>query len=485
VGDAQTRAETYLRLLAEAALRPVTGLEDDRVDRVRRAADILLDAGVLTEEQTTDLLLMLGTALRVRGKQGVPMGLGRARGLGAAAVRLGASRPAEHPWRVITMAPSQVPGSRLMALVVTADRMIAPATLRFPPSGGLDDLTPPAFTDLTASDDDGTDYQLSFTDGSWAGSTWTGTIVGRPAPPPGARQLTITSPNGPLLIFHLTPAPATAPVTAAVGPTDHSPGERLLHRRAEAMLAALATRQPDQALQPFSDEARRRAISQVMEALSAGLPSSPGLPPAAGQVTPRSAVTRSSLGAPPAEPSLPELVATLEGACVLSPLSAVPALVATLAEALGGPHTGAHASDVRLPSRWAGVLAHYGRRHHPPLAAGTGSIGAELPVVEGTSLVIAGVRTSAAGTMLHVVGRNWRRVPLPGQHMGLSWWARDSSGAWHLGMASTWNLANENLTMRLSLFPPLRPGEPGTADTLTLEVTGNTEHLTADLTVHW
>jgi hypothetical protein len=244
------------------------------------------------------------------------------------------------------------------------------------------------------------------------------------------------------------------------------------------MLASLAAGRPDQALQPFSEADRRRAVSQVMEALSAGLPS------ATDPVIAR-AITSPSLGRPPAEPSLPEVVATLEGAGTLSPLSALPAQVAKLAEAIGGPQAGAHASDVRLPSRWTTLLAHYGRRHHPPQAAGTGSIGAELPPVEGTSFVIAGVRTSVTGTMLHVVGQGWRRLPLPGQQMGLSWWARDSAGAWHLGMVSTWNLANENLTMRLALFPPLRPGEPGTADTLTLEVTGNTEHLTADLTVHW
>jgi hypothetical protein len=476
VGDAQTRAETYLRLLAEAALRPAARADEDHADRVRRAADILVDAGVLADEQATDLVLMLGTALRVRGRRGTA--LGASRRLGATAGQRGTDRPARQPWRVITVFPEQVPGSRLMALVVTADRIIAPATLRFPPSAGLDDLTPPAFTDLIASDDAGTDYQLSFTEGSWAGSTWTGTILARPAPPPSARLLTITSPNGPLLIFPLTPAPAAPPVAAAVEPAGDSPGERLLHRRAEAMLAALASGQPGQGSQLFSYEARRRAVSQVMEALSASLP------PTASPVVAR-AVASSSLGRPPAEPGLPELVATLEGAGALSPLSVVPAQVGRLAEALGDPNAGAHESDVRLPSRWTDVLAHYGRRHHPPLAAGTGSIGAELPAVEGTSFVIAGVRTSVTGTALHVVGRGWRRIRLSGQHMGLSWWARDSSGGWHLGIVTTWNLASENLTMRLSLFPPLRPGEPGTADTLTLEVTGNAEHLTADLTVQW
>jgi hypothetical protein len=39
--------------------------------------------------------------------------------------------------------------------------------------------------------------------------------------------------------------------------------------------------------------------------------------------------------------------------------------------------------------------------------------------------------------------------------------------------------------MRLALLPPLRPGDPGSTGTLTLEVSGTTGQLTADVTVHW
>jgi hypothetical protein len=460
---------------------------------VRRAADILLAAGILTEERAADILLVLGTALRARGRQ--PGGVAdQVRRLSAAASLRGAPRPAPPAWRVLTTVPSQAPGSHLMAMVVTAGRMIAPATLHFPPSAGLDDLTPPAFADLSASDDAGTRYKLTFTDNSWVGSTWTGTILLFPAPPSNARFLSITSPNGPLLSVALTHSPATAPVAATVGPADDSPGERVLHRRAEVMLSGLGTSQPGRALQPFSYEDRRRAVDRLMEELGGGLPTS------AGPV-----VTTTAGHGPLSRPSLPELVATLEGAGVLPVLSAVPAQVARLAEALGGPpggprapeaatisapasrprSAGPGAAEAALPSRWANVLAHYGRRHHPALAAGTGSIGAELPEVEGASLVIAGVRTSQAGTELHVVGCGRLRMPQPGHDPGLSWWVRDCAGGWHVGTISSWNLANENLTMRLSLYPPLRPGGPGTAEALTLEVIGNTEHLTADLTVRW
>ena len=48
---------------------------------------------------------------------------------------------------------------------------------------------------------------------------------------------------------------------------------------------------------------------------------------------------------------------------------------------------------------------------------------------------------------------------------------RDESGTWHLAIVQAWNLANDDLLhLRLALLPPLRPGDPGSTGTLTLEV---------------
>src|SRR5580693_5176047 len=47
------RAETYLRLVAEAALRPAA---DGRADRVRNAADVLVDAGVLADTVAAQII---------------------------------------------------------------------------------------------------------------------------------------------------------------------------------------------------------------------------------------------------------------------------------------------------------------------------------------------------------------------------------------------------------------------------------------------
>ena len=96
------RAETYLRLLAESVLRPSAARD---ANCVRRAAGILVEAGLLSDELTAQILADLQLALRVRA---VPL----ARSLGTrlrllkgfqAVQDLGARRPAAVlaglPWR--------------------------------------------------------------------------------------------------------------------------------------------------------------------------------------------------------------------------------------------------------------------------------------------------------------------------------------------------------------------------------------------------
>ena len=184
MGDiSHDHAESYLRLLAEAALRAAPGAVDSaaRAGRVRRAADILVDAGALDEARAEEILLMLSAAMSVRGQRGrVALSLvHRIRGgplstSAPGAVTPGGEARGDDLWRVIRPSADQVPGSKLMALIITANRMIAPATLRFPPSAGLTDLAAPSFADLIATDDTGANYKVNFTDRGWAGSTWPG-----------------------------------------------------------------------------------------------------------------------------------------------------------------------------------------------------------------------------------------------------------------------------------------------------------------------
>ena len=213
-----------------------------------------------------------------------------------------------------------------MALIVTADRIIAPATLHFPPTAGLTDLAAPLFADLTASDDTGASYQVNFTEGGWAGSTWTGTIVFRPPPSPGARLLTVSGPNGPVLRAQLTPDPAAGQPLATATPLPDSPGERLLIRRAEALLGALAS--------PGRPMARPAAGPQVMRPLGLSFLGTAPPSPVTPAVGPSPAAVFSG-GMRDREPDLAEVIGILEEARILSPLSPVPATLAVLSRVLG------------------------------------------------------------------------------------------------------------------------------------------------------
>jgi hypothetical protein len=424
------RAETYLRLLAESVLRPA---EPVSAERVRRTASTLVEAGILTDTQASWILLDLNTALRARGRD-EPIWTGqRIRRLTGFLPQAPVS-PAEE-WRVIPVHDAD-PGGRLMALVITADRVLAPAVFRLPPSAGIPDLQLPPWADMSAADDAGTDYRLTFASGTWTGSTWTGTIMLYPAPPVAARTLTITSPHGPLCLIRL-PCEKTPREEAA--DTEDSPGERLLTRHAEALLASL----PAESTWVLGRE----------------------------------------------EPGLSELAGMLEGAGVLSPLSQVPPRVAALYQLLGLPAEGS-VSDV--PARWLTVITHYGRRRHLPPASGTASIGVALPDLDGARFVVAGLRSGESGSFLHVVARGLRPLPHrpatrfpdewgPSRDAGFSWWFQDDTGGWHLGAIEEASPVGGDVVLRLALLPPLAHATA----TLAAEVTGISRRVTTTMPLHW
>jgi hypothetical protein len=433
------RAETYLRLVAEAALRSAA---DGRADRVRNAADVLVDAGVLGNAVAAQIIADLNVALRLRGRRSTP-------GLATRLLRTPALQPGQRfpllpdqvpepaagrapPWRVLLGGPG-TPASRPMALILTANRALAPATLFFPLSDGVPEAGTSSFAQLTGTDDTGQEYRLGFTNGTWAGSAWTGTVVFYPRPPAAARWLAIMSPNEPLLRLDITAAPPAAGTPIAMlGPVPETLGERLLTRRAEAMLAAHALGYPLEGGQPRPGEA----------------------------------------------------VAALEGAGVLAPLSPAPARLSALGQLLGLAMQGP--AD-EIPGRWKAVMTHYGRRKRLNPVSGTATIAADLPEIDGTRFVIAGLRSGSAGTFLHVlVDRLPRPVfgSRPGllSDIGFSWWFRDDADCWHLGaVEDVGPVGGSEALLRLVLLPPL--GHEASA--LTAEIRGATQQLTANLQVRW
>jgi hypothetical protein len=458
------RAETYLRLLSEAALRRTAPGEETLVKRVWRAADVLIEAGALPGARAAEILVDLSTALRARsGMWHFTPATGVSIGRLASFLPPRSLNPAER-WRVIPADRGVVPGSRLMALVLAPDQVLAPATLRFPPSAGLPELQVPPWADLSATDNLGTRYRITFANGTWAGSTWTGTIMLRPAPPDAARWITIASQNGQLLRAEIPATPGgggggggggdgdgdgggpsgdrggagpgedMADSGATIRPVRESPGERLLARRAEAMLAAL----------PSGGLAQGHAASKH---------------------------------------ELAELIEILEAAGLLSPLSAVPRQLAGLGQLLGllgdGPVS-------EVPPRWRNVVAYYGRRRRLSPPTGTAAIGVALPELDGVLLAIAGLRTGSSGSYLHVVARGLPALPhrsSPGQPGGtvFSFWVMDDIGMWHLAVIEEASPAGGAMVLRLALLPPLGHA----AATATIEVTGVSRQITANLPVHW
>jgi hypothetical protein len=286
---------------------------------------------------------------------------------------------------------------------------------------------------FTVADDRGARYTLEFTPSGDSG--WTSELGLRPAPPPGTRWLDVTAPGSKPVRIGLDLAYAAAPAPPAGGtqPSEetYSPGEVLLVMLAERLLTAV----PDY---PYSQWRRPRVT-----------------PPRLGNSATR----------------LGDIVAALEAADVLSPLSPVPARLATLCASLDIPGHGITAPPARqLPEPWLSVLAHYQRRKPDPvpLLEGYAAMTADLPELDGVRLTLLGLHHTDGGSALHVLIRGRR----PGTHLGpfgidltlpLSIWLRDSGGRWHCARVAEMHRTEPRdgeLTMRLQLVPPLTRATP-------------------------
>ena len=318
----------------------------------------------------------------------------------------------------------------LMAFVRTGAgaRFFAVWNLRTP---ALQDATLIPLPAFTVTDDRGTRYRLEFTPTSDSG--WTSEIGLRPAPPPGTRWLDVTAPGSkPVRVALDLACPERAPASEV----NLSPGELLLVMLAERLLTAV----------PDFPRTRSRQVTGVaplaLRAMAAGLG---------------------------------DIVAALEAADVLSPLSPVPARLATLCASLDLPGHGITAPPARqLPEPWLSVLAHYQRRKPDPvpLLEGYAAMTAALPELDGIGLTLLGLHHTEGGSALHVLVRG----QLPGAHAGtqlgplgvdlampLSIWLRDSGGRWHAARPADryrGEPRDGECTMRLQLVPPLTRATP-------------------------
>jgi hypothetical protein len=474
------RAETYLRLLAEAELRD-PALASPPAPRsadapfvtapitLTRAAWALTAVGAL-DLQTAEAILAdaeLAVATRrlpevaVRSSAGPRLGPRRFAG-GRPLARMGhlmpsMPAPAPAPSPVDAVPPEGPPDGPappdgpdryvpvgqmilfhdelisgeldLMSYAHTAAGARFTATWRTrDPLGSRHHDLPPVEA-ITVTDDRGRPYDLVFATKGRPESTCDLTLL--PDPPPDIGWLEITAPGEQAVRVDLgrraeRPEPQVSEINLSVG-------EYLLNRIAERLLALAPEYQTD-----WHARLATAFLAPAHRAQPAGL------------------VTHLAGG-------LGATIAALEAAEVLSPRSPVPARLAALCASLRiGGHgiTAAPAPD--LPEPWLSMLTHYQRRKPETATAGDGfaAVAAALPELEGIRLVLLGLHNCDGGTWMDALALG----QLSGVQQGalgldmafpLSMWVRDGAGRWHAARPAGWYHEGGEATLTLRLTPPL------------------------------
>jgi hypothetical protein len=384
----QERAETYLRLLAEAELRrvmtmPAGGNQGRPMSaRFKLVAQALTAVGAVSAEVVAEIQADADLAVARRrplyrsGTRWLPAG------------RPGRIRPPPRPgpWRVVPVGQlitiQDDDGRRDLLLVAYVQSA----------NGGRLTAAGLGFRPLGATDDRGASYRLAF-----RGHPAAGELVLVPDPQHRIRWLDLIPAAGqPAIRIDLDPH---IPVPdATVTRTMNSSGELLLDVIAARILA--------------------------------GADFSPGNP---GQLTGAGADLRAFIGDGPGH-----IVAALREAGLLPPDSPVPGQLAGLCARLGiDGHGITSRPEPDLPERWRSILTPPSRGGPPaPLVPGIlAATVAELPELDGATIKVAGLHHGRRGTIVHLLvsgvtpegdweyGRGVRPLPVL--------WIRDSDGRWH------------------------------------------------------
>jgi hypothetical protein len=475
-------AETYLRLLAEAAMRgsltPAAG-PGPGASRMMVVGQALTAVGALDPVVAEEILADFRLAVTVRQLRGEPGQIPGQAVTAAQWIGQGRANPHRnpHPPPPATAPPGDDAGRFipvgltvpfrsgaisgelcLMSFAQTGAgaRFVAAWGVRTPslePQLGYQHPGLIPFEEFTVTDDRGGRYQLDLTPGS--DMEWPNLISLNPAPPESIRWLDVAPPYRPAVRIDLRPG-GPGDTQVSVGDTALSPGEHLLIMLAERLLTW-----------------------------------TPGFPhggPPAGPST----------GPPTRPPSGPwramaagfgDIIAALEAADVLSPLSPVPARLATLCASLDlNGHGIAVPPAHDLPEPWLSLLAHYQRRRPDPaqLRDGYAALAASLPELDGIRLTLLGLQHTQGSSTLHVLAQGPTPEPRPGPldidlSFPLSLWLRDSGGRWHAARQDRCHRAGLETAIRLRLVPPLtRP-----AGWVELLAGGRSAEVRARLPLHW
>ena len=261
------------------------------------------------------------------------------------------------------------------------------------------------------------------------GPEWISQINLRPVPPDGIRWLEVAALPGPAVRVNLDPASGPPGGEPVGGAPEISPANLSAGEQLLIMLAE--------------------------ELLMVAAQNSPAMRPELPALSPRVMQTMGT--------GLGDIIAALEAVDVLPPLSPVPARLAALCESLRvDGHEIAAAPADELPEPWLSLLAYYQRRK-PDTAQvrdGFAAVTAALPELDGIRLALVGLHNTQGTTVLHVLARGLRREERLGPHgvdldFPLSFWLRDNGGRWHAARPIGWQPADPEHSIGLMLVPPL------------------------------
>ena len=502
--DSGARAETYLRLFAEAELRrelarpraawarrflaPASGQVERRVgrarlavgslrdwltgtrqpgspwegqDHVRRVAGVLTAAGVLSGPAARSVTRSFGWALAARGLAGdhdalrsdpvgdripAPAGPVMAAGINA---------------QLDLAADGYRARTHVLALVLTPDEAIMTTVtwLTGRPAAGprAEDGQPDRvdweehFRDLVysnkgqATDNRGGTYRLRM--GGGGGSPdgcWEGCLKFTPVPPAGLEWLDITlAPGLDPVRVDLTAAAAAAPTAARDGSAARpyaSPADR-----AERIIDSASELLIDLHDPQWKSEADMDGIVVMVGAL------------------------RASGALAPDSPALARLVTVARR------------LQPRVPPELAGPGA---ARPADLPEPWLATLASYQQRQPAERAAAAAV--AVLPEVDGVRCIITGLITEAgasSGTTLQLLGWGWpTATDRPAEvWRPFSCWARDDAGRWYRGREQGYGSYGQMNHFEFRLSPAVHPE----ATSLEVILTGLSGQVSATIPVMW
>ena len=372
------RAESYLRVLAEAELRRAAGQSWGDAQRAGHAARIgkvaqvlafvgALDAGVV-DQILGDFELALGT--RQAGQIGSVAGWSPRRavpGRPGAGTAAGLARPPVPLGQVAEVRGADIRGEVFLlpyARVAGGPQFSVFARIR-QPSDGWEPSGPRLFAPFTAIDDQEAGYQVSIRDIGSPVLGWT--LMLRPDPPHDPRWLDLATGGGPAMRVILPGADPARPSAADVmiSQTAPSPGEHLLDTIAARLLAAVPPRPHDLWLYGTA-------------------PRPAELPGIAG--------------------GLGEVIAALQEYGALPATSPVPGQLAALCARLNVTGHGITTPPASaLPEPWLSVLTQYQHRQAgaAPARNGYAAAAVVLPELDEIQLMILGLHNCQDSTIMH------------------------------------------------------------------------------------